>query len=185
MNGVKSKRNLSGVSKIVSWNVVAFRPSLFRISTRRSPETCIREFLSTCQVFRGRSTVYSLGRIARFKYVRNFPCSATFARFHHHLVPVSLDILFPNLVSFPRCWMIRIGRAIKEEPTTIYVASYRTSKAISLEEKNLCFLSSLVEKPTPLDRMGKRGEGKSGKYSEDSRHLIREKTVSAFIARDL
>lgn len=64
------------------------------------------------------------------------------------------------------------------------MASYRTSKAISLEEKNLCFLSSLVEKPTPFDRMGKRGEGKSGRYSEDSRHLIREETVSAFIARE-
>lgn len=118
----RKTRNLSGVSKIVSRsrNVVAFQPSLFRISRRCSPESC--EFLSTCQVFRvselrGRSMVHSLGRI---QVRKKFPLFATFARF---TATVSLEILFPFLPSFVSTLVnYRIGRAVKRN-LTIYVAS--------------------------------------------------------------
>lgn len=46
-------------------------------------------------------TVNSLGRI---QVRKKFPLFATFARF---TATVSLEILFPNLLSFPRWWIIR------------------------------------------------------------------------------
>lgn len=61
-------------------------------------------------------TVNSLGRI---QVRKKFPLFATFARF---TATVSLEILFPNLLSFPRWWIIHIGRAVKRN-LTIYMAS--------------------------------------------------------------
>lgn len=109
----RKTRNLSGVSKIVSRsrNVVAFQPSLFRISRRCSPESC--EFLSTCQVFRvselrGRSTVWG-----GFKYVRNFPCSLP----SHDSPPPSRSKFY--FQTFFRFHAGELSASCKEEPNNL------------------------------------------------------------------